>query len=412
MANKLIEYTISHESAEINEAEQTPKFKLPQLKKLFQKTAKVGFEIEGEMELEDASCHETPRNCSFCEGCSPCDRCYECGQICNYCPDYKSSSYGYCKFNDNRYCNKHDFDICEKCKDEDLQCRGCNPCSSCDLFDENDDKINEEHYAISKILKCRVGHCEYEKNKKSSKFQYIYIDGSVNTELVTSALRLKEAEKVLCLGINTLRRYNTELSPHCGAGGHQTISYRNYFPYLVSRNIIQLVRYYLPALLIIGCVNGSHFRGSFRSLPTRDTAIFGEKYNAVHIKSDCAVRNTPKLIEFRYPDSHTNINQTLFTACINIALCSKAFSLANDGLISIPQNHFNQIKSSVNEFYRRGKFDNTDFVKDLIISLSSDLQDDLKAFIDLKSANNIFQEIHDIIYMENGEDLKTEVQFL
>jgi hypothetical protein len=263
---------------------------------------------------------------------------------------------------------------------------------------------------IADSLSCRVGQRSYRA--ASADYQYVYNDGSVNTELVTSAIPLSEVHDVLQRGCSVLEDYGVNIDPSVGAGCHQTISYGKPFSYPVVKNVIQQVRYYLPALLAIGCVEGTHHRGEYRGLmdPSwKSDELYTEKYSAVHTKRTMAVsRNSFDLLEFRYPDSHTNVWQTVLTAIINMAIIARAFKISVNGIVSFPQSHWDKVKRNSNTFYNEGVFNDKTWVRGLADELLSDLKDEISYFADFNSVQRAVKEItiERGLYMKNYRDIQ------
>ena len=350
------------------------------------KTSKIGFEIEGNKvgsDYEESLCDDCNGSDEFCMNCEIPD-CWE------DCPHHENDD----------YCRHY----------------GTSICSMCGRRDEggvSDSELNETFRNISKEL----GNIPIYKDrfKENKEFLYIYNDGSVNTELVTGALELSQIEKVFQKALKLLNKYGVEVSPDVHAGGHQTVSHHDYFPSVVVRNTIQMNRYYLPSLLCLGCVKGSEKRdNNFRSCPP--SPIYGEgenripqwsKYSSINLKETSpALRTNYKLIEFRYPDSHRNINQVILTAVINMSTIAKAFSLSSDGVAVFSQNHFDEVKSEVAKFYGCGHFDNLKNIKEETYELIGYLENEISIYANVKSVYSAVDEImsHNML-MENGSDV-------
>ena len=351
------------------------------------KTSRIGFEIEGNVFGLDS------RNIS-CDGCENGNyNCMDCDVPDDWeeCPHFRSS---------DCYCRYYGESICNLCARRDDESVSGNPLM--DIFNE-----------ISKEL----GNIPTYKDdfKENKEFLYIYNDGSVNTELVTGALKLSQIKKVFQKALTLLKKYGVKVSPMVNAGGHQTISHQDYFSSAVARNTIQINRYYLPSLLSLGCVKGSEKRNNdFRSCPL--SPIYGEgerrvpiynKSSSINFKeTSLAVQTNYKLIEFRYPDSHRNINQVILSAVINMSTVAKAFSLSSEGVAVFSQNHFDEVKSEVAEFYSYGHFKNPESVKDETHRLVEYLEDEISSYANVSSVYSAVDEImsHNML-MENGMDV-------
>jgi hypothetical protein len=202
-----------------------------------------------------------------------------------------------------------------------------------------------------------------------------------------------------------INHFGLKVSPTVRCGGHQTFSMGANFPGIVARNVVQLVRYYLPALLWISCVHGTSHRegGVYRNIPVsgwsrsleggrgrnveetdecpREAADypFNNKYSAVHIKADKAVRIDPYLLEFRYPDGIKFSNIHHLTAIVNAALIARAIDISVHGVPEIPQARFNKTKEEVYQFYETEKFIDECWVLNLIGEMMCEFEIDFTA---------------------------------
>lgn len=363
----------------------------------FLKTVKCGLEIECNLPNfsdSDESCYHT-NECSICNSCPVCDNCTICEDCScnsfycfNHCDSYSpSGNHGTtCVHRTDDMCVRDDGeeDICDFCHDID-RCSNCYRCDDCDPREWCDSTCYDDdspHWELAGDLNCNVGK---GNRKKDSDFWYVYNDGSVNTEVVTAPLPLSQIKPTHQKAIAVLRNYDADISPRCGAGGHQNFGFNGYFPEDVVRNAIQLVRYYLPALLTIGCVDGSHNRGVFRGLPVCGwrAELPNGKYQAVHIKKKYAVGVTAgeadqfEVIEFRYPDSTTDSRKVRETAIINAGLIAKAIKISDAEVMRIPQDHFNKVRENVQSFYAGGVFSDGPFTRSLLRQLRRDVKPEL-----------------------------------
>jgi len=349
------------------------------------RTSKVGFEIEG------SAINAT-------SGESDCDECEDYGAYCSECeiperwsdcPHFRS---------DDGYCRYYGSSICEMCESR----HGClSENSLMSIFN----KISDELGGIP------TRKSNFQENKE---FLYIYNDGSVNTELVTGALRVTQIGNVFRKALELLEKYGVEVSPIVHAGGHQTVSHEDYFPSIVAKNAIQINRYYLPSLLTLACVEGSERRDSdYRSCPRSPAYGNGNeriphwtKNASINFKDTAAtVQTSYKLIEFRYPDSHKNVNQVILSAIINMATIAKAFTMSDEGVAIFPQKHFNIVKSEVNEFYCDGRFRDLDRIKKETRGLIYFLEDEISNYANLDSVRRAVDDITSHKIMENGMDI-------
>jgi ketosteroid isomerase-like protein len=222
-------------------------------------------------------------------------------------------------------------------------------------------------------------------------FMYAYRDGSVTVELVTQPLKLDHLAEVHAYAVKEFRsKFGLQVSPSVHCGGHQTVSFSGFFPEVVARNAIQILRYYLPALLWISCIKGTNARGAFRSLPVpgwkknlgeemdngedERQVSFNTKYAAVHVKPDLALKTSPKLIEFRYPDGIPQSNLHQLTAIMNTAIVYAAFDYAKEGVAEFSQTRFNSIKAETEHFYKNNKFAHPDVVASMAAEMIQELE--------------------------------------
>lgn len=349
------------------------------------RTSKVGFEIEG-----NAS-HATSGE-SECDECDEYDAyCSECDipEQWSNCPHFRS---------DDGYCRYYGSSICDMC--------------------ENHDRYMSDNslMAIFEKISNALGGIPTRKGsfREDKEFLYVYNDGSVNTELVTGALRVGQIEKVFRRALDVLEDNGVEVSPIVHAGGHQTVSHDDYFPSIVARNTIQINRYYLPSLLTLGCVVGSERRDSdYRSCPRSPVYGRGDeriphwtKNASINFKgSGTSVETNYKLIEFRYPDSHTNVNQVIVSAIVNMATVAKAFTMSNQGVAVFSQSHFNFVKSEIRDFYYDGCFRDMDAIRKQTRGLLHYLEDEISHYADLNSIRKAIDDITSHNIMENGVDI-------
>lgn len=356
-------------------------------REIYLKTSKIGFEIEGNVE------GVSPED-DFCGGCDGSEHfCMRCDipEEWEDCPNFRSS---------DNYCLYYSESVCDLCSRRENEI-----CSRETLSD------------IFRKISAELGDIPTYKDtfKENKEFLYIYNDGSVNTELVTGALEISQVKNVFRKALKLLSKYGVEVSPIVHAGGHQTVSYHDYFPSIVARNTIQINRYYLPSLLSLGCVRGSEKRSdSFRACPP--SPLYGEgeqripiwnKYSSINFKETSPAMQTHyKLIEFRYPDSHKNVNQVILSSVINMASIAKAFSVSSDGVAVFSQNHFDNVKHEVNNFYNYGRFIDSESIKSETHELIEYLEEEISSYANVDSVYNAVDEImNPNMLMENGVDV-------
>ena len=196
-----------------------------------------------------------------------------------------------------------------------------------------------------------------------SDFLWAYHDGSVDTELVTKPFQLPRLLVALNKGIQIFKDENIIMSPSVRAGAHQTFCFEKPFPDIVARNIVQIMRYYYPALLSYACVEGTQGRSyTFRKLPNRpgwsDKALrFNEKYEACYVKHEHAINYQPRMIEFRYPDMHQYANVHIAVACLNWAVILYAIDMSKQGVAMFGNEHWEYSNASSNLILTAGQFD-------------------------------------------------------
>ncbi|RLC83299.1 MAG: hypothetical protein DRJ03_17590 [Chloroflexi bacterium] len=169
-------------------------------------------------------------------------------------------------------------------------------------------------------------------NGKSSWYKQamkIYWDGSVDTELVTTPLKVDEIEMGLTFFTGLLRFMGVDLRPTTRAGGHQTISVGARLPDVVLANIEQLSRRFAPTLVRVGCSPYDTYRRSERFRYLNQSPIYNypldgweEKYRFVHFKNYTKATG----IEFRYPDALPP-KYNYVSAILNMALVWKAMKI-------------------------------------------------------------------------------------
>ncbi|RLC86698.1 MAG: hypothetical protein DRJ03_07965 [Chloroflexi bacterium] len=166
----------------------------------------------------------------------------------------------------------------------------------------------------------------------------VYLDCSVDTELVTEPIELKDIEKHLNFWLWFLERCGVTASPDYGAGCHMTVSLKTvYVPSFVRANIEQLVIYFTPALALLSWLQWDHCNRDwgYFELNTGFMDHYGngyihvsgeEKYRFVHFKNfpDC------EGFEFRYPDASMNARHLWRVAIVNMALVLKALKISHE----------------------------------------------------------------------------------
>lgn len=264
---------------------------------------------------------------------------------------------------------------------------------------------------IADELKCERGKGKFRRNRK---FLYAYPDGSVNFELVSGAIPIKELRNVLETGIDIMREKRIIISPRIGAGCHQNICSVQLLPEIIGRNIIQIVRKYLPALCKISCVKDTWKRnGRFMIFPYCGWRNLGySKYDAIHLKKRGG-RNglTGGLYEFRFPDAIININQIMLTAIINSAIVLKAISLSRFGVMTMLQKE-KELSEQLYLNIREGGAENIRHILPMINNLMGFIENDINDIypIDIveEGTNEIKEKILNGNSMENGTDIETE----
>jgi len=316
----------------------------------------VGLEIEAHIE-------DVQRDCSFPGDCIVCDNCPRCASCsrepgtaypCDNCSDWNTSACESC-------------DPCDSC----YRCEDCNPCD----FDSSCRGRVDVLEKIASAFGCGVGKnntdgSPYLTHKRVAN---VYEDGSVNLEVVTTPQKLCDIASVHRYVCSVIKGYDAEIRPDVGngAGGHQTVMFdhRNgSFTDTITRNVIQLSRFFAPALLWIGCVKGTEARGDYRSLnrsAVREPKQFPNgKYEFVHTRymDGRGVYG----FEFRYPDSHELSNIVQVTAVINSAIVLKAIRLSRFGVLECDQAYWDTVKENVSRFYALGFFSDKSWVCSMI----------------------------------------------
>jgi len=255
-------------------------------------------------------------------------------------------------------------DVCNHCHIRN--CADCTVCDTCESGARGRGQTKPVLKAIAEELGIICGKIYDTSNLKfNSNWLYVYNDGSVNTELVTAPIQLYRVGDVVKEGLDIFNRYEVKAYPaqDCRAGAHQTFSFDGVFPDIVARNIVQLIRYYLPALLAIGCYHfGTHFRGKYRILPENPSwgdrcEVFNTKYEACHVKGQLALEYKPRLIEFRYPDMTPRWKQHELVCLINAALLLEAGKLSKSGVVSFHNYHWEYVQETTRQIYELGAFD-------------------------------------------------------
>ena len=372
------------------------------LAQTFLDSARIGIEIEGMARFSDGrnSCGNSPRDCGICNSCAACDPCTG------------SNDYTHCRMNGTRSCRRRGGEA--NCGEGDAECQPCEFCNRCDSCDPcaacTDRAVGTQDQVFKKIAEEVGGGCTIGKANgplsdkelaKRGDFIYIYHDGSVNVELVTNALLPARFEEVLVKAVEILSKYKVKMNPDQRAGGHQTICFSEHFPHMVAANVAQIMRYYLPALITIGCIEGTQTRGAqHRSLPaspgwSKRSKVFNQKYEAVHVKSTLALAGSPKMLEFRYPDSHTNVKQIAATGVINLAMCLKAIKMSPQGIASFVNLHWNKVESLMASLYRCGLTDKSAVDHKILVEMRKEMLEFLSPEIDdlLKNGNKFIADI-------------------
>jgi len=347
----------------------------------------VGLEVEirgPECEVTDCDPYECIcHDCPVCDGChNPCqmvDCHFPYPIFCQHCDDYDEEEREgtlicshFSRKSDRWFCTLQDepIDICDSCREESLpcevcsetRCERCNPRDFCEGCDRELVLSSAYESRFRPLFQYDGEHLRSEDLKRvlhlaKRKVLYVYQDGA-HPEIATIPVPLRELPGVFSWILEGVEDLDGDISPFYGCGGHQTFIILKGgrfvpFPPMVIRNIIQLVRYYLPALLWLSCIYGSHKRGNYRDIPPPGWQIVdNHKYSAIHPKWDYAFHNKfPGMVEFRYPDGSEYVNLIHLTAILNAAIILKATNLATKGVVGITQEHFNNVKDAVNQFY-------------------------------------------------------------
>ncbi len=165
-------------------------------------------------------------------------------------------------------------------------------------------------------------------------FSLVYYDGSVDTELVTQPIEIKNIIDVMHEFQWVLKNHGVSMLPVTGAGGHQTVSIKDLFiDRDIKVNIEQLTRYFSPTLLRLGCIPHLTHHRKYYYRKLNGSGIYTwtldgyHKYRALHFKNfmDCSG------FEFRYPDVLSPIHSWV-SAVANASIVLKALKI-DDGRI-------------------------------------------------------------------------------
>ena len=352
-------------------------------------TMRCGIELEGQYQPPDVEprCNFERAACHICQvnTCPTCNTCVNQG-VRTDLPVSSMSDVGICYGWYSQHCayrvahgpeaapedlNNNE---CIRCRERRRCCSSCSYCLQCHVCDtctnpirgnsERSQALNSGQVLekIAKVAKCS-GHKGDCLPTEYGDFLWAYHDGSVDTELVTAPIPLHDMERVLKSGINIFRKNSIIMSPAVRAGCHQTFSFDRTFPDVVARNIVQLVRYYLPALLSIACVEGTEGRqASYRKIPndpgwSENATYFNEKYEACHVKAQLALNYQPRLIEFRYPDMHPHVTQHMASMILNYAIILYSIHLARGGVASFSNMHWESVTASTRAITCEGIYD-------------------------------------------------------
>jgi len=304
--------------------------------------------------------------------------------------------------------------ICSRCSCREGVCRCCEEvCDMCGVCREQRAQGRPERANYLEWLEKKLKCGERLTESGVPMFLKIYNDGSVDTEVVTGPLRPWEIEGVLKECIPVMRRIGVVLSPSARAGGHQTVSHgRNWkkptlFNSVMAGNVVQLVRYYLPALITCGCVVGTSGRDTgsrFRGLPVNGDALrpVNEKYSAVHVKPDLAVRGRPAMIEFRYPDSSDEVEVWKVNTALILGLCHEAFKMSASGLALFSQNHWKLVETITEGIFCGRDFNKyeAEWVRDLRVEMAACLGGNLGSYVDSRSRVGLVEMINEAPFYE------------
>lgn len=173
----------------------------------------------------------------------------------------------------------------------------------------------------------------------------VYHDGSVGGEVVTRPLHYLNLSKAKEVFDYLKSNENCKLKTK-KAGLHMTFlldwhKEHSDFDVRVVQNIIQIIRYYYRPIVLM---NKQTTRGTnYRIIPSFDYVKDPIKYNSHHFAAAIRAENRKIWgIEIRIPDGTDNWNiieqQVLFYS----ALIRHAAKIAKEGLIYIPQDHWNK----------------------------------------------------------------------
>jgi hypothetical protein len=218
--------------------------------------------------------------------------------------------------------------------------------------------------------------------KEHELIAYVYNDGSVPLEIVTTAynLNLFELENNLRKIHNLIHKFSKRATCNClkGCGLHQTFCFehkKDKFNRIITANILQICRAFSSGILYL-------FSFGNRKRRTRDLdfrrlnssvwickRVATDKYSFVNNKQD-------ELIEFRWVDGCNSPFLSSLSALFNYAIIKKAIRLSEFGVLTIDSNFFRKNRDITDEFADSKEIDNK-FLKFNALKLLSFLKKEL-----------------------------------
>ena len=210
---------------------------------------------------------------------------------------------------------------------------------------------------------------EVDAFKEHEDLAYLYDDGSVPFELVTTAYepnvetiyhKLTKIYKTLFKVAKESFKENEEDGfysvPEKRCGQHQTFAFEHQksdFPEIVKRNIIQISRLFTPTTIyLFSAGHPDRFTRDFQFRQLNKPAYHissTEKYRWVNIKSG--------KIEFRYPDGNMCSMLTAAISVFNRAVIEKAIKFSEFGVLFMKNSFYQTIKDFLFNFVEHNKAD-------------------------------------------------------
>uniref|UniRef100_A0A6M3L3S8 Uncharacterized protein n=1 Tax=viral metagenome TaxID=1070528 RepID=A0A6M3L3S8_9ZZZZ len=122
-----------------------------------------------------------------------------------------------------------------------------------------------------------------------------------------------------------------------------------------------------------------------------------EKYSAVHVKPDLAVRGRPAMIEFRYPDSSDEVEVWKTNTALILGLCHEAFKMSANGLALFSQNHWKLVETITEGIFCGRDFNKyeEEWVRDLRVEMATCLGGNLGSYVDSRSRVGLVEMINE-----------------